>query len=176
MFDFDALDPRDVDLGPAADILAYWERVRGDRFAPAWQRDFNLFDLPSTLIPCMTVIDRIEGGGNFRYRFWGTCHVAMKGFEMSGKNFDELPNRAIQAMGTRQLEIVIQRRRPTVFVYKLDYPGRQRLTEFNIRLPLSDDGETIDRFVSYQDLNSVGADWEDAMENLMNQPRWDGVG
>ncbi|MEQ8507193.1 MAG: hypothetical protein RIB80_17870 [Rhodospirillales bacterium] len=163
---YEILEVDDIDLGPAQTVLDYWNSVRGGAFAPAWMRQFRLSDLPPRIVPDMTVIDRIDAGQNFYYRFWGTNHVLMKGFEMTGKTIDQTPNKTIQHIGTRQLEITFQRRRPTVFLYSIDYPSRHRPTEFILRLPLSDDGAAISGFASFQDLNAADARWETLMENV----------
>ena len=164
---YDILDTTDVDLGEGQSVLDYWNRVRGDAFAPVWSHQFKLTDLPCHIVPGMTVVDRIDGGQNFSYRFWGTNHMAMKGFEMTGKTVDQTPNKDIQRIATRQFETVIQRRRPTVFLYTIDYPRRHRPSEFVLRLPLSDDGVTVDRIATFQDLNSPSARWEMILDNLL---------
>jgi len=164
--DYEILETHDIELGAASRVLSYWNAARGGRFAPAWQRDFSLMGLPLDLIPCMTVIDRVDGGQTYFYRFWGTRHVSMKGFEMTGKTVEQTPNKAIQRIATRQLEAVVQRRRPTVFLYKIDYPARHRAAEFVLRLPLSDDGETVNRIVTFQDLDNAEMEWEVVMRNV----------
>ena len=164
---YDILDTTDVDLGEGQSVLDYWNRVRGDAFAPVWSHQFKLTDLPCHIVPGMTVVDRIDGGQNFSYRFWGTNHMAMKGFEMTGKTVDQTPNKDIQRIATRQFETVIQRRRPTVFLYTIDYPRRHRPSEFVLRLPLSDDGVTVDRIATFQDLTSPSARWEMIIESLL---------
>ena len=163
---YDVLETSDIDLGIGQDVLDYWNRLRGEAFAPAWSDQFKLTDLPIQIVPDMTVIDVIDGGANFYYRFWGTNHVVMKGFEMSGKTIDQTPNETIQKIGTHQLRTVIERRRPTVFLYSIDYPRRHKPAEFILRLPLSSDGETVDGIVSHQDLSSSGAQWESLFENV----------
>ena len=170
MIHFEVLEPDAADMGAASQILAYWEQARGDRFAPAWQRDFRLLDLPVDAIPCMTVVDRIRDGKAYFYRFWGTRHAILKGFEMTGKTVEATPNRTIGALAAQQFDAVIRRRRPTVFLYKIDYPARRRLAEFVLRLPLSDDGETVDRIATFQDLISVGRDWQEAVAKIWQMP------
>ena len=161
---YETLESHAVDLGDGAVVLDYWNRVRGDRFAPAWGSQFRLTDLPTSIVPNLTVIDRIDGGHNFFYRFWGTNHATLKGFEMTGKTIDRTPSRAIQQIATRQLETVIQRRRPTVFLYSVDYPNRHRKAEFVLRLPLSTDGTRVDGVVTYQDLTSPAAHWDEVVQ------------
>lgn len=173
--DYEVLETNDIDLGAASRVLDYWSASRNGHFAPAWQRDFRLVDLAPDLIPCMTVIDRIDGGQNYYYRFWGTRHAAMKGFEMTGKTIDQTPNKAIQRIATRQLETVVQRRRPTVFLYKIDYPTRHRAAEFVLRLPLSDDDETVNRVVAFQDLDNAEMDWETVMQTVWPEGRRGGT-
>ena len=163
---YDVLETSDLDLGVGQEVLDYWDRLRGEAFAPAWSNQFKLTDLPTQIVPDMTVIDIIDGGRNFYYRFWGTNHVVMKGFEMSGKMIDQTPNEMIQEIGTRQLQTVIERRRPTVFLYSIDYPRRHKPAEFILRLPLSSDGEAVDCIVSHQDLSSSGAQWETLFEKV----------
>ena len=164
MLRYDVLEATDIDLGRGRVVLDYWHQARGDAFAPAWQTQFRLTDLPVNIVPDMTVIDRSDCSAAFLYRFWGTNHVVMKGFEMSGKTIDQTPTKTIQTIGTKQLETVVQRRRPTVFLYTIDYPLRQRPAEFILRLPLSDDGVKVNRIASFQDLSSSGARWKDLFD------------
>ena len=167
---YEVLEVDDVDLGTGQLVLDYWNRVRGDAFAPVWQKAFKLSDQPSAIVPDMTVIDRRVDDQTFFYRFWGTNHVVMKGFEMTGKTIDQTPNKTIQRIGTRQLETVIQRRRPTVFLYTIDYPKRHKPAEFILRLPLSNNGVDVTAVVSHQDLNAEGARWENLFKAVWPTP------
>ena len=57
---YEILDTTDIDLGEGQSVLDYWNRVRGDAFAPVWSRQFKLTDLPCHIVPGMTVIDRLR--------------------------------------------------------------------------------------------------------------------
>lgn len=69
------------------EFLAYWDRQRGDRWAPLWS-EFKLFDLPPQIIP-MTVVVDVEGedpgAARFVYRFWGTRRAELYGKESMGQ-------------------------------------------------------------------------------------------
>lgn len=70
-----------------AQLVAYWQRLRGDRDRPAWS-EFDFMEI-FELTPYLIIKDVIDGGAEFRNRYWGTDHVDGGGFDATGKTVAE---------------------------------------------------------------------------------------
>ena len=155
------LDPRDVLCGESSQVLAYWERTKGEALAPAWRRDFRLEDLASEIIPNMMVVEVIDGGRDYRYRFWGSNNRLHKGYEMSGKLLSESPTKTAVMQGMKQFAEVIRQKKPMAIIYELSFKEYQPGDQITFRFPLSSDGTSIDKIVTYQDLSHKPKNWRD---------------
>jgi hypothetical protein len=152
---FTCLEIAHAPLGNGQSIYDYWAKVRGANFAPRWGDDFKLSEIDFKLLPEMSVVDVINNGEGFRYRFWGTKNVETKGFEMTGKLMDEGPSPIFIEHGKIQFEAVLSSRKPLVFVYEVAYLKSWKRAWQSLRLPISDDGHTISKIATYQDLTST---------------------
>lgn len=132
---------------PLRDALDYWRGLAGSRFAPSW-RNFDLLALPPGLIPLCTVVDRAEPLEKSVYRFWGSGHVEAKGIDRTGHSIGEHPQGRAEEVLAEYGE-VIARSAPVAFVRDIDLPEpRPTLPQLSLRMPLSSDGDSIDKFVS----------------------------
>lgn len=154
------LSPEQVDLGPAAFFVDFWKACRGAAFAPRWSADFRLADLPDDVVPNVSVVDVIDGGARYFYRFWGSNNAVMKGYEMSQRYLEDVPFDSVRANGERQFAEVIRRREPLAFIYVSEY-RHSTVGCFTLRVPLSSDGVSVDKIASYQDLAHRRNDWVD---------------
>ena len=68
-------------------LLDYWNGLRGDRARPAW-KEFNFNDVID-IVTLMVVKDVIDGGEEFRNRFWGTTNNETAGYDGTGKTIAE---------------------------------------------------------------------------------------
>lgn len=68
-------------------LLAYWRELKGDRDRPAWS-EFDFLDI-FDITPHLIIKDVIDGGAEFRNRFWGTSHVDHDGFDGTGMTIAE---------------------------------------------------------------------------------------
>jgi len=151
----------------AAQVYDLWNRVRPDSFAPAFGRDFRLDDLPVDIIPSLTVVDVLRGGEDYFYRFWGTESVLRKGLEMTGKCLSEAPTREGRRNGFEQYEAVLAERKPLAIVYQATYLSSAAASrQLTFRFPLSSDGETVDKIITYQNLKQHPADWENLYDEM----------
>ncbi len=75
----------DYDEPNGARLLAYWRELKGDRDRPLWSQ-FDFLDIVETA-PLLIIKDVIDGGAEFRNRYWGTEHVEMDHFDGTGKVF-----------------------------------------------------------------------------------------
>ena len=130
------------------EILDYWTAVRGDAFAPAW-RDFHLHELPPTAIPMTVVVDLDQAADRIIYRFWGTGRTQLYGRDNTGRDVrDGLPDEAGPTVA-RQYLMVARARLPMLFRNVYPLRTRESSTGLTLRLPLSSDGETVDKVVAY---------------------------
>jgi len=145
------------------EILDYWNRLRGDAFAPRWN-DFKLHRLPPNVLPMVVVVDVVEDGPAFVYRFWGTERAMLYGLEGTAKEVrDVLPDYA-GSIVVDQYRLTMEARAPLLF--RNTYPLKPAETSISItlRLPLSSDGRTIDKLVA----SSVVLENPDALASYIN--------
>ncbi|NQV83592.1 MAG: hypothetical protein HQ494_07195 [Rhodospirillales bacterium] len=117
-----------------------------------------MMELSPRIIPFITVVDVGYQPLAFTYRFWGTGQTQVKGHDFTGKSpLAHIPKEHGELI-FREYEIVTERKEPAAFIrgiHPKDYsPSKIQET---LRLPLSDDGETINHVVSF-------ADWRTDME------------
>lgn len=144
-------------------VFELWDSLRGDHFAPSW-KDFDLQRLPPREISFTRVIDVHHNPFNLVYRFWGTGLVTVLGIDRTGKSLTQTPmerGKYTQA----EYEAVIQEKAPYALVYnaKSELPAIPHYAPA-IRLPLTDDGKTVDKIVSYADFNADKDKWERLFE------------
>lgn len=68
-------------------LFDYWRAKRGGHARPGLE-DFDLMDLYD-IAPFMTIRDAVEGGREFRCRYFGTRMVELFGLEATGKLMSE---------------------------------------------------------------------------------------
>ena len=133
-------------------IVALWNQKReGDRL-PAWS-DFELMDLKEWW-GWLTVLDQLKpDGSDWKYRLWGTEVARLTGHEMTGKTLRQQQSNIVEFshyndQDFEHLKVLTDQRK----IGLLEGPVKFELETFNwvsiIRLPLSDDGFRIDKFLS----------------------------
>jgi len=63
--------------------LAYWRSLVSDGEIPA-PADFEIMKLPPASLPTTHIADVIDGGREFRYRFWGSKFRNHLGYDGTG--------------------------------------------------------------------------------------------
>lgn len=135
----------------AADLqwmLNYWREKRGDRTCPRW-RDI---DLPAIYeyVPKIVVKDAVDGGRDFKVRFWGTEVTEWLQFDGTGKKvgdyFPEASRQITLNAHIRALNSDIPIRRWGVSVY----PDRHYVAFETIDLPLENDAGERAHIISMQ--------------------------
>jgi len=163
---FRTVDASEVIVDAAKYLHDYWSTTRADKSMPAWRTDFRIDDLGWGLVGSLIVVDVIDGGRDFRYRFWGTRSVVCKGFEVSGKLMSELPIRRAYRIGIKQYNDVIAVRRPLAMIYEVPKDVQHFGVPITYRFPLSSGGESVDHIVSYQDMEVNPKKWELLFDKL----------
>ncbi len=141
---YEAIDVLTAPLSPVdQDVLAYWERQRGAAFAPTWY-SFRLEDLPPTALPWCSVVDVLRDPVDFQFRFWGTVRRDLLGQEITGELLSRLRGPVGQATWEENM-IVVEAGKPIYFRLHAVRDGHEPLNYGVLRLPLSDDGEAVDK-------------------------------
>ena len=95
---------------------------------------------------------------DFVYRYCGTAHVERKKIDRTGARLSEGHPEHRWKIILYEYEQVVTRRSPLAFRRGLDFAdGRPAIEQVSLRLPLSSDGETIDKIV-------VVTEWDDLPE------------
>lgn len=172
-YDFVVVEPADVTSPKTLAFLDHCRRLQGDRPFPRW-RDFHLAELPNDVLPYAAVIDVVDDPPSFVYRFWGTGHTALKGVDHTGKAIDDLPSEHLARIGVRQCMMILEQRRPLIFVHSLrDYKDWTEVVQVAARVPLSDNGVTIDKIVSYSNYDEDREAWAEVYRKLISPPSED---
>lgn len=131
-------------LGPA---LAYWDRKRGGRGAPA-RRDIDALEIPTALLPFLQITEQAEGDGRIRFRLVGTGIVEAYGADPTGKYMDEIYSGERLRRVRANYRAVCTSRHPILVVNR--YRSRSPASRVCHRLimPLADDGVTIRQFLT----------------------------
>lgn len=121
--------------------MQVWNDRRGDRIAPA-RRDLEPWDLKPVL-PYVALLDVLRDPLDFRCRLVGTKVREIHGVELTGSSIQVLGPPAYAEQVWRHLIELIERKEPQLC--RVDYINRHDLRRSftSLRLPLSDDGETI---------------------------------
>lgn len=124
-------------------LLDYWQGKRAHRLMPA-RADVDPMHFIWLLgnISLAEAVRDDSGGLRYRLRLVGTRAVERFGYDPTGKWIDELPEPEYRERLRLTYDAVVQRRMP--LVERLDMLIDDRTHDYEIlRLPLSDDGETV---------------------------------
>jgi hypothetical protein len=119
-----------------------WDSRRRGREFPA-RRDFDVLDL-KYIIGQIALLDVGHDPIRFRFRLHGTGISQRVGYEMTGKDLDDLPPPAVRAMVRRHFMAVLEGRLPRVEMRERQIMDDLIVDSEILALPLSQDGVTID--------------------------------
>lgn len=145
-------ETRAADLGVFASIVELWNARRAPGRLPAW-RDFRFEDFVGWY-GWVSVCDvTYEPIFDTRYRLWGTRVAEILGYDMTGRS----PRRNSEPPseyegGYSQVEfdfLETLARQPAIGVTagSIDWQGRGHISYEEIILPLSEEGEAVDRLL-----------------------------
>jgi hypothetical protein len=162
---YGVFDARQIALdGPPKSLIEHWDKVRGIKFAPKFGTEFRLEDLLVDIVPCCSVVDVLDDGADYLYRFWGTRNVSVKNIEMTGKRNSAHGFAEFVEQGQTHFSLMLDLRRPTIFIYEGAYETAARHRLIAVRFPLSSDGETIDKIFTWQNLNEAFKAWVESFK------------
>lgn len=117
-----------------------WRAKRNGREFPA-RRDFDPAEL-KFILGSLLILD-VQPGPRFRFRLHGTKLVMLAGYDMTGRDVEDLPvleNRRVLATRCR---LLLDERRPMAIRMSRPLEGRRYNYEA-LWLPLASDGSSID--------------------------------
>ena len=131
--------------------LEYWQKVKGDAFAPSLET-FKLLDLPPKSISQTIIVDlhepNVYDSAHAKFRFFGTLWVETSAQEVTGKTVDQFLPQSVHTMLSDQYKRLLAVRRPLAFKNILPTP-KGLVSRFTIlRLPISSDGENVTHVAS----------------------------
>ena len=121
-------------------FFAYLEEKRGARPFAA-RRDIDPLDFPYVLAH-MVLLDVLYEPLRFRYRVVGSGLAGWRGYDLTGKFVHDHPDPEYRDFVVARYRETVEWRRPTGGSYALMLDGKPRRYQ-TVRVPLSDDGETI---------------------------------
>lgn len=119
-----------------------WEKRRRGREFPA-RADFDVLDL-KYVIGNIALLDVAYEPLRFRFRLHGTGIAQRVGYEMTGKEVDDLPPPAVRSHVRRHFTAVVESRMPLVEMRERHMTDDRVLGSETLALPLARDGATID--------------------------------
>lgn len=135
-------------VGYHREMLRYWNDRRGGAFAPSL-KGFELAACPAHVLPRMSITD-ITAGERLvsTYRYWGTGLTDIYGGDYTGRSPADLPPKSLGMQmqgGCARLHATAEPHcEVKEYVTHAGYLGRALI----LRLPLSDDGETVNHGVN----------------------------
>jgi len=119
-----------------------WDSRRGGREFPS-RADFDVLDF-KYVIGQLALIDVSYDPLRFRFRLHGTGISQRVGYEMTGKELDDLPPPLVRSSMRRHYSEVVGRRVPIVEARERQIRDDSIVDSEALALPLSSDGKTID--------------------------------
>jgi len=132
---------------PLKRALQIWNGWCRDRPAPTW-REVDLIAFPPTLLPLMTVVDVLEGGRDYRYRFWGSQLTGLFGRDETGSLLSENTITESGELRMRQFMEVVQEVRPALFVTAFMKTQQVAAEKMNLRLPVCDAPGMVSKIIT----------------------------
>jgi len=152
--------------GDLAAALAYWQQLSGAKDKiPSWS-DFELQNIPPRVLVTTHVTDVVEKWEDYRIRFWGSGFVDIHNQEATHQWVSEIDPPELGAAVVENIAAVVDAGEPRAYTILLQTPGRPQKFQVVLRLPLSDDGQTVNHVVTVSEFPQ-GRYWsQDAFKDL----------
>ena len=145
--------------------LDAWNGWRQDRAAPSW-RDVDLYNIPLPILPNTLVVDVIDGGRDYRYRFWGTGMTKLFGVDKTSMLMTEAAGSKYVDATFKQLSEVLQNQKPRFFKVIFHKPNEVAATKFNLRLPVMDNSAEVTKIITVSEVLAGGDQRNTPLEEI----------
>jgi hypothetical protein len=134
--------------------LEYWNGVRGKKWAPRWN-EISLMGFSPKVVPLISVTDITPEPLASVYRFWGTKLAEYHGGEYTGVSPTEVPPRQYGIANTGGCGRLVNEKKPHLEVKAFTTTRGTLGRVLILRLPLSDDGESVNHGVNIYCFESI---------------------
>ena len=132
--------------GPMTEALEYWRSLGGETLNCSWE-NFELHRLPAEILPTVMVTDLFDDEAKNMYRYWGRGMTEVHGRDMTGKSpYDLSPPEFAESL-REQHRVLREQRKPDAQVFNFTRARGIDHAHMVLRLPLSDDGQSVDHIV-----------------------------
>lgn len=129
------------------EMFAYWASLRRGASLPA-RVDLHPTNM-KRLLPTVSLIDVVNEPRDYRLRLAGTALYSVYGREITGRKLDDVYNTAASEYWRKELDKVVDERRPGVGVHSLAWRGAPHMSILWLRLPLATNGKDVDMILGY---------------------------
>ncbi len=137
---------REMLQGDLRDLFVYWDRLRDDAFAPAWNQ-FSWDLVPDELVRQAAVVEVRRNPLDFVYSYWGDGRKDMQGGDYTGKSVrDFRPKQIAEKAIIEYTEVMVQRLALCVKTL-LAHNDDDSIDYSFLRLPFSDDGNKVNHIL-----------------------------
>ena len=143
------VEPPTAALRAHHELLAYWTARKSPGRLPG-REAIDPRDL-KRLLPTVSLIDvrRCGDRRDYRLRLAGTGLYRVFGGEITGKTLEDVYPGAVCEAWRRELDGVVDGRKPAVGVHSFAWRGAAHLSTMWLRLPLASDGREVDMILGY---------------------------
>lgn len=131
--------------------LAYWESLpKQPPHDIPHKNAFELFGLPPACLPTTHIVDVINDGRDFKYRFWGSGFRDYLGYDGTGISTADLKPAEIANPVKEAYRSVMDKARPLAMISEFQRGTTAPIRGFQtfIRLPLANDDGDVSQIVS----------------------------
>ncbi len=128
-------------------VWDYWRVLSENRFAPIW-KEFDMLEIPTHYLSATMVKDVEEGPRTYRYRFYGSQLVALNHRDLMGLTTDDINFPALSSAVRQSLGEFVEQRKPQFYQLDCHYKFGEKIVQYILRLPISNDGKTVTNVAS----------------------------
>ncbi|MBT6094909.1 MAG: hypothetical protein HOH04_08505 [Rhodospirillaceae bacterium] len=131
--------------------LAYWRSLIFDKTLDMpWIADFDLMGMPPALLPTTHIVDVLNGGEDFRFRFWGSGFRNFMGEDCTGKSPNDLMPIDTRKPVCDNLQQIVDSRRAIAIMSEFERAGGAQTLGFQriIRMPLAAPDRSVGQIVT----------------------------
>lgn len=169
--EYRALEVSDLADAHLLEGLRIWREWRQKRPAPIWE-DVDLFELPGLLISLATVVDVIDEGSDFQYRFWGSHLTELFGRDETDTRVSENAVSESGAMRMQQFRDVTEANEPRIYVTIFERTEGIICQKTNLRLPIIDDDGAVSKIVTLCTLRGFAVKTGEEMSDIWLESKW----
>ena len=135
-------------------LYNYWLAKCGNRTMPA-RANIDPVEMPRQLLRGICIVDVVADERRYVYRLVGTGDVEVRGNDPTGKSVLEgfFGSSAEDALGC--YDKVVETRAPLLDPTPFTAPNGKWITDETLFLPLSDDGETVNKILVFSSSRDV---------------------